>query len=108
MLEWCFHSQKAFTSAPSKGANRGNSHPRRVSVKIATAASERVIGRAVRRMLQPPLCDWLCLTTRLLTPHAALVCKTGRAVRLADQGVLSARGDDARDGEGRRGYGTGR
>ncbi len=47
MLEWCFYNQKAFTSAASKGANRGNANPRRITVKIATAASERVIGRAL-------------------------------------------------------------
>jgi len=47
MLEWCFYNQKAFSSSASKGVNRGNSKPRRISVKIATAASERVIGRAL-------------------------------------------------------------
>ena len=47
MLEWCFYNQKAYSSAASKGANRGNSNPRRITVKIATAASERVIGRAL-------------------------------------------------------------
>ena len=47
MLEWCFYNQKAFTSSGSKGAARGNARPRRITVKIATAASERVIGRAL-------------------------------------------------------------
>ena len=47
MLEWCFHNQKAYSSSASKGANRGNANPRRITVKIATAASERVIGRAL-------------------------------------------------------------
>ena len=47
MLEWCFYNQKAYTSAGSKGAARGNARPRRITVKIATAASERVIGRAL-------------------------------------------------------------
>ena len=47
MLEWCFYNQKAYSSAGSKGAARGNARPRRITVKIATAASERVIGRAL-------------------------------------------------------------
>jgi hypothetical protein len=47
MLEWCFYNQKAYSSAASKGAARGNSNPRRITVKIATTASERVIGRAL-------------------------------------------------------------
>ncbi len=47
MLEWCFYNQKAYSSAGSKGAARGNSNPRRITVKIATTASERVIGRAL-------------------------------------------------------------
>jgi hypothetical protein len=47
MLEWCFYNQKAYSSAASKGAARGNARPRRITVKIATAASERVIGRAL-------------------------------------------------------------
>ena len=47
MLEWCFYNQKAYTSVGSKGAARGNARPRRITVKVATAASERVIGRAL-------------------------------------------------------------
>ena len=48
MLEWCFYNQKAYSSAGhNKGAARGNSNPRRITVKIATTASERVIGRAL-------------------------------------------------------------
>lgn len=47
MLEWCFYNQKAYSSAGSKGAARGNANPRRITVKIATTASERVIGRAL-------------------------------------------------------------
>ena len=47
MLEWCFYNQKAYSSTASKGANRGNANPRRITVKIATASSERVIGRAL-------------------------------------------------------------
>ena len=51
MLEWCFYNE-----APGKGGigalaksnpTRGTGKPRRVTVKIATAASERVIGRAL-------------------------------------------------------------
>ncbi len=47
MLEWTFYNQKSYSSAASKGASRGASNPRRVTVKVATAASERVIGRAL-------------------------------------------------------------
>ena len=47
MLEWSFYNQKAYSSAASKGAARGNANPRRITVKIATTASERVIGRAL-------------------------------------------------------------
>jgi hypothetical protein len=47
MLEWCFFNQKAYSSSASKGAARGNARPRRITVKIATTASERVIGRAL-------------------------------------------------------------
>ena len=47
MLEWTFYNQKAYSSAGSKGAARGNANPRRITVKIATTASERVIGRAL-------------------------------------------------------------
>ena len=47
MLEWCFYNQKAYSSAASKGAARGNANPRRITVKIATTASESVIGRAL-------------------------------------------------------------
>ena len=47
MLEWTFYNQKSYSSTASKGANRGNANPRRITVKIATASSERVIGRAL-------------------------------------------------------------
>jgi hypothetical protein len=47
MLEWCFYNQKAYSSTASRNASRGNSNPRRITVKIATGASERVIGRAL-------------------------------------------------------------
>ena len=57
-LEWSFynenHSKKrgaapsnAATYAAGKSASRGTGHPRRISIKIATAASERVIGRCL-------------------------------------------------------------
>ena len=42
-----YEPEKSYTSAGSKGAARGNARPRRITVKIATAASERVIGRAL-------------------------------------------------------------
>ena len=54
MLEWCFYNegidkkgagrQLALASA---NPTRGTGRPRRITVKIATAASERVIGRAL-------------------------------------------------------------
>lgn len=47
MAEWCFYNQKEYASAASKGANRGNANPRRITIKVATAASERVIGRVL-------------------------------------------------------------
>ena len=43
-LEWAFHNQTKVTK-PNGG--RGTSRPRRITVKVATAASERVIGRAL-------------------------------------------------------------
>ena len=51
MLEWCFYNEapgKAGISALAKSMpTRGTGKPRRITVKIATAASERVIGRAL-------------------------------------------------------------
>jgi len=50
MLEWCFYNEspKGGVGALAKStATRGTGKPRRITVKIATAASERVIGRAV-------------------------------------------------------------
>ena len=49
MLEWCFYNEgngKQGTFA-MKNPSRGTGKPRRITVKIATAASERVIGRAL-------------------------------------------------------------
>ena len=49
MLEWCFYNEspKGGVGALAKStATRGTGKPRRITVKIATAASERVIGRA--------------------------------------------------------------
>ena len=67
MLEWCFYNQKAYSSAGSKGV-RGNSNPRRITVKIATTASERVIGRAVRAHQTSTPCIW----PRVLNPTMPL------------------------------------
>lgn len=59
MLEWCFYNEargrgkKANKNDQmalihkSRGHTRGTGSPRRITVKIATAASERVIGRAL-------------------------------------------------------------
>ena len=51
MLEWCFYNEspgRAGIGALAKSnPTRGTGKPRRVTVKIATAASERVIGRAL-------------------------------------------------------------
>ena len=51
MLEWCFYNEspgKAGINALAKSTpTRGTGKPRRITVKIATAASERVIGRAL-------------------------------------------------------------
>ena len=51
MLEWCFYNEspgKAGINALAKSnPTRGTGKPRRITVKIATAASERVIGRAL-------------------------------------------------------------
>lgn len=102
MLEWTFYNQKPYSSAASKGANRGNANPvrsnakhvvgrlaltsaplhyaqRRITVKIATAASERVIGRALsfakpgcaNEALKP-------LTNPSLTQNQAMVPYIGR------------------------------
>ena len=47
-LEWCFYNEgNDKMGLVSKGATRGTGRPRRITVKIATAASERVIGRAL-------------------------------------------------------------
>ncbi len=56
MLEWCFYNEDR-KGVGGKGvgvkqlskstATRGTGAPRRITVKIATAASERVIGRAL-------------------------------------------------------------
>ena len=49
MLEWCFYNEGAgkMGAFANKNATRGTGKPRRISVKIATAASERIIGRAL-------------------------------------------------------------
>lgn len=56
MLEWCFFNEKLGGIGKKKitvadyandVATRGTGKPRRITVKIATAASERVIGRAL-------------------------------------------------------------
>ena len=51
MLEWCFYNEDRKGVDAKKLANssatRGTGAPRRITVKIATAASERVIGRAL-------------------------------------------------------------
>ena len=51
MLEWCFYNESpgkgGITSLAKTNPTRGTGKPRRITVKIATAASERVIGRAL-------------------------------------------------------------
>ena len=49
MLEWCFYNEGVGKQVAlgKKDASRGTGKPRRITVKIATAASERVIGRAL-------------------------------------------------------------
>jgi len=57
MLEWCFYNEDrkkrkgdnvpTIVSLAKSSATRGTGAPRRITVKIATAASERVIGRAL-------------------------------------------------------------
>ena len=47
MLEWSFASPHTKSRASSTTPTRGTGNPRRITVKIATAASERVIGRAL-------------------------------------------------------------
>ena len=49
MLEWTFYNEGAGKQGALMKANptRGTGKPRRITVKIATAASERVIGRAL-------------------------------------------------------------
>lgn len=54
-LEWTFYNENNTkkngtpnaTTLAAKGASRGTGHPRRISVKIATNSSERVIGRCL-------------------------------------------------------------
>ena len=56
-LEWTFYNENKPANAKhgtdnagqlaSKSALRGTGHPRRVSIKIATASSERIIGRCL-------------------------------------------------------------
>ncbi len=52
-LEWTFYNENSKKVANSaalaagKGASRGTGHPRRISIKIATASSEKVIGRCL-------------------------------------------------------------
>jgi len=47
-LEWCFYNEgDNKMGLVTKNATRGTGRPRRITVKIATAASERVIGRAL-------------------------------------------------------------
>jgi len=57
-LEWSFYNENKAAGAKrgttnsamlasGKSASRGTGHPRRISIKIATAASERVIGRCL-------------------------------------------------------------
>ena len=56
-LEWTFYNENKPAGAKngtdnasqlaSKNALRGTGHPRRVSIKIATASSERIIGRCL-------------------------------------------------------------
>ena len=51
MLEWCFYNEDrkgvGAKQLAKSTATRGTGAPRRITVKIATAASERVIGRAL-------------------------------------------------------------
>ena len=51
MLEWCFYNESpgkgGINSLAKANPTRGTGKPRRITVKIATAASERVIGRAL-------------------------------------------------------------
>ena len=49
MLEWCFYNEGVGKHGMLAKSNptRGTGKPRRITVKIATAASERVIGRAL-------------------------------------------------------------
>jgi hypothetical protein len=49
MLEWCFYNEGTGkqTALAKSNPSRGTGRPRRITVKIATAASERVIGRAL-------------------------------------------------------------
>jgi len=74
MLEWCFYNQKAYSSAGSKGAARGNSNPRRITVKIATTASERVIGRALSFAKPGETFDLVSGPRRSIKPHPSPPC----------------------------------
>ena len=50
MLEWCFYNEEnkgANVGAGARAAKRTKGNPRRISVKIASPTSERVIGRAL-------------------------------------------------------------
>lgn len=49
MLEWCFYNEGAGKQGAlaKRDPTRGTGRVRRITVKIATAASERVIGRAL-------------------------------------------------------------
>ena len=73
MLEWCFYNQKAYSSAGSKGV-RGNSNPRRITVKIATTASERVIGRALSFAKPGETFDLVSGPRRSIKPHPSPFC----------------------------------
>jgi len=54
-LEWTFYNENNTkkngianaSQLAAKGASRGTGHPRRVSIKIATNSSERIIGRCL-------------------------------------------------------------
>ena len=49
MLEWCFYNEK--NTGRNGGVDRANKrlkgNPRRISIKVATPTSERVIGRCL-------------------------------------------------------------
>ena len=70
MLEWTFFNETL--SRKSSAVGRKKADPRRISVRMATATSERVIGRCLSFAKPGETFDLVTVPRRIIEPHTPL------------------------------------